>query len=884
MKHMKSLLFVLVFDLIGLTSITTVLFAQQTEQVQTQQADYELEHKIEHAHEAWKYCKNHKHHTQQNQHGQQDSNLSSEIAESYMQAANSRSDTIDILHYNIDLDISDLPSDTIGGFCSIRIKAKMDGVEYMNLDLLDYTIKSVTVDGEDIEVFEYNSPLLTIPFPNDLNTDDEVEVVVEYEGKPQNSTWGGFYMTANHAYNMGVGIGVNPPNFGRAWFPCFDNFVERSTYEFHIRTALGDKAFCNGTLEDVTLGEDETQIWHWEMNQEIPTYLVAVAVDDYATLTYEYEGENGPIPVQYGVRPNDSTNLKNSFVNMPLALEGFEELFGPYQWDRIGFVIVPFSGGAMEHATNISYPKFGVNGGLTYESLMAHEFAHHWWGDLVTCRTADDMWINEGWASYSANLFFEYVYGKERFKDEVRSNHFSVVLNADKTDGGYHPVSGIPFEVTYSSTVYNKGADVAHTMRGYMGDSLFFHCTTAFLEAYSFQDVNSEEFRDYLTECSGIDMHDFFNDWVFSPGFSDFSIDSLVTASTTDTSYTIHTYVRQKGLATNGYHNNVPLELTFFDEDFSMITKRVMMSGGGNIFELKLPFEPVYAVIDLEERIGDATLDIYRWINTSGIYNYTDLALRLDVDTLTDSTWVRIEHHLVTPDRIQTPIKDLVISENHYWKIDVLKANEEAIFNSSVRFNYNGLNTTGGYIDRDLFSINNEDSLYLLYRPNAGHDWGILEEAVLDVQGNTANKRGRFDVPQLMSGEYAFAINDTGRIDTLETAIVEYILVEEPMDTMQEPMDTIPNMGLNDINDRRESTFYMAPNPAKDVVTLTFVNPNEVKLIEVFDNTGKLIITQKTNNSTMLKLNISDWENGIYFVRTQNSNGFGKVEKLLLVD
>ncbi len=164
----------------------------------------------------------------------------------------------------------------------------------------------------------------------------------------------------------------------------------------------------------------------------------------------------------------------------------------------------------MEHATNIAYPSFAVDGTLVFEDLMAHEFGHHWWGDLVTCETADDMWLNEGWASYSENLFMEAVYGREAYLDAVIFNQIEVMQYAHIQDGAHYPVSGVPFDVTYGRHVYNKGADVAHTLRGYMGDEAFFRCIREYLDAFAFQTANSEQFRDFLGECSGFDLDDFF--------------------------------------------------------------------------------------------------------------------------------------------------------------------------------------------------------------------------------------------------------------------------------------------------------------------------------------------------------------------------------------
>ncbi|MFN9799531.1 MAG: M1 family aminopeptidase, partial [Bacteroidota bacterium] len=248
--------------------------------------------------------------------------------------------------------------------------------------------------------------------------------------------------------------------------------VELSEYELRVLTANGRTAYCGGVRLSVdTVGTDSLYTRWLLADHPIPSYLASVAVANYTHVDDSYTTALGEtIPVWLTARPQDTTAMKNSFLNLIGCLSGFEEHYGPYRWPRVGFVSVPFNAGAMEHATNIAYPSFAINGNLTFETLIAHELSHHWWGDLVTCRTAEDMWLNEGWASYCEALFEEIIYGVEAYADYVASNHKDVLTDVPNDDGGYFPVSGVPHELTYSGTVYSKGADIVHNLRGVMGD------------------------------------------------------------------------------------------------------------------------------------------------------------------------------------------------------------------------------------------------------------------------------------------------------------------------------------------------------------------------------------------------------------------------------
>ena len=209
---------------------------------------------------------------------------------------------------------------------------------------------------------------------------------------------------------------------------------------------------------------------------------------------------------------------------------------------------------------------------------MAHEFAHHWWGDLVTCETAEDMWINEGMAVYSEHLFLEKTYDYATSLAEIKKNHKEVVHRVHLNEGGFRAISGIPHEYTYGDHVYKKGASVAHNMRAYLGDDLFFLGLKSITNNYKFKNINSAQFRDELTSSTGINMTNFFNDWVFSPGFSHFDIDSI-NVIPNGPSFDIAINVQQKLRGATNFHLGTPLEITFYDNDWNKHKDTIVANG-----------------------------------------------------------------------------------------------------------------------------------------------------------------------------------------------------------------------------------------------------------------------------------------------------------------
>ena len=775
----------------------------------------------------------------------------------FAQATGTRSDTLDVLHYRIDLNLVSL-NPPLSGTTTIVITPKVSNLHAINLDLDDsFTVSGVNYNNE-ANNFTQNGSLLHIPLAQSINPSDTVSVSVTYSGIPPQASFGGFYFTNTYAYNLGVGIGVDPPTYGRSWFACVDNFVERSTFEYYITTANNRKAFCGGLLQQVVSNADNTKTWHWTLSQQIPTYLASVAVSDYQTLTSSVQSIAGnTVPIQLGARAADTTNLKNSFVNLPNAFEVFENAWGAYRFDRVGFVVVPFNGGAMEHACNIAYPTFGVDGALTWEhQLMAHEFSHHWFGDLVTCETAADMWLNEGWASYCESYFLEGVYGRSRYDDDMRKNNGEVMQYAHIRDGAHLPVAGVPFDATYGDHVYNKGASVVHALRGYMGDEHFFTCVKNYLDAYAFRNANTNQLRDFLSECSGINLTDFFNDWAFSPGFANFTIDSIQAAFNPNATVNANVFVRQRLYAAPHYYQNVPLEITYFDAQLNAYTEQIMVSGGCTQITTTLPFYPVYATLDYNALLTDATTDQHLVATQTGTYAFDDEKMSVTITAINDSALLHISHHWVMPDRFDTPNATIKLSPNRYWQVG---GYQTGTFAATAEFTFNGSSSTaGGYLDNALIA-GSENNLRLAYRPSSANDWVVLPNGQysINTQGSSTDKKGKILVNNLQFGEYALALANPSQPDTLQTLIPNCIAV-----------------GLPNLPTKNTLLFSVSPNPTQDTVTITIPNfadiPNTNLLVT--DYLGRAVHSQNIAQSSTI-INTQTWKKGLYFVHLQTANG-----------
>ena len=712
---------------------------------------------------------------------------------------NQRSDTIDVLDYKIFLDFTDMGNQNMNGSSRVLFRSKMNNITSISLDLLELSIDSVK-RGNDHLTYTYNDTLIKVTLASTLQENDLDSVTVYYGGTPVTdpSGFGGFYFQNNYAYNLGVGFSADPHNYGRTWHPCFDNFVERATYEITILSPPINSAYSMGviTADEVTATSENLRTW--KLEDPIPSYLACVAVSDYTHVdqTYESNLTGSQIPVMLISRAADTTNFKNSFANLFGSMDAFEENYGPFVWDKVGFVAVPFNGGAMEHATCIAYPLVTLNGNLQYETLMAHELAHHWWGDLVTCRTSGDMWINEGIASYSEALFLEHIYGYNDYISELRDVHRDVIQRAHFDDEAFYPLSGVPHSATYGTHSYSKGSTVMHNMRSYMGDLNFFNGLKDIQTNWAFKDIDAADFRDALETATGLDMHPFFENWIFNPGFSGFVIDSINTVPNGG-NFDVQLFIKQKLFEAPSFFEQVPIEVTFVDENLNEVTEQIIVDGEFSAVTLTSTFAPSMVYLNKNDQLLNAVTGETMRIGVNSTTNNTYAYYRQTASNVTDTVLMRVEHHRMAPDPFKTSEMNhmYVISPDRYWTLDGIW---DENFESDGRFVFDARPIAGGNLDIGLLTDHNgivfhEDSIVLLWRANASEEWTVFPNYSLSTQGSATDKSGRIDAVNVQKGQYTFGFKKSS-LGISHQELPDYISI-------------YPNPVQNDIHIELKRTF-----------------------------------------------------------------------------
>ncbi len=745
-------------------------------------------------------------------------------------AVNTAALDYNVSHTALHIDTISFVPQLLKAHAALTIVAEQGPMSNVEIDLLGFDIDSIISSGAAI-THTYNDTVIDIQISPAVSQGDSVVITIYYHGTPAQdaSGWGGFYFSAGHAFNLGVGFQADPHNYGRAWYPCLDNFTARSRYDFYITTAASSKAFCNGTLQGSVTNPNSTITWHWKLNQSIPSYLASMAVAPYIT---QQKTSNG-IPVEFAAFASDTVNINNTFVHLDTALYTYINSYGVYPFDKVGYCLIPFNSGAMEHASSIHIGRGFINGSQTYATLWAHELSHMWWGDKVTCETAEDMWLNEGFASFNEALYTQVVDGEAAYKDWVRTNHRKVLqfAHTPAQDGSYLTMNNIPHDYTYGMHVYQKGADLVHTMRYYMGDSAFFAGCQNYMNNKAYSHANSDDLRDELTAGSGVNMNRFFDDWVYTPGFPHFSIDSVIYIPGGLDHMFVYTRQRSKG---NTHLYEMPIELHFSD-GITDTSVTVVIDSVTNMFHVPLYFMPLWTSLDRHEKVSDAIASNERTITTTGVQTFPETNVTLNVQTVGSTpSIIRIEHNFVAPDPFIQSNPGIVISDYHYWTIN-------GIFTSGLvtkaTFLYNGTTSgTAGYLDNTLIT-GTEDSLMILYRQGAGYNWQIVSSYTHNPGASVLDKAGSFIVDTLLIGEYAI-----GRYDY--------------------------TVSLNENVGELNSVLTISPNPSNDNFKISFSNTSKYnRELVVFDMGGREIfktIIQKSQREIIW--HAENCRSGIYNV------------------
>jgi aminopeptidase N len=436
--------------------------------------------------------------------------------------------TVDVEHIDLLL-TPNLPAQSLDGVATTTVRALDEPVALLTLDAQDLTIDSVRC-GDKAQTFALRDGRLEIAFEPPIEPGERISFAVTYRTvKPRH---GLFFIepTAEYPNKVAHAWTQSQDSNARYWFPCLDYPHEKQTTQTTVVVPKGLFALANGALLKRTDDGDRTTFVY---RQDVPqsTYLVTLVVGPFVECEQADGGVNG-VPVRYYVLPGREEDGERAFSNTPRMIAAFEEKIGtPYPYARYSQIAVTdFIFGGMENTsatTQTDRTLHDATAHLDFSSdfLVAHELAHQWFGDLLTCRDWSHAWLNEGFATFFEFVWREFDLGYDEYLFDV----FGAVARYVDEDGDRYRRPIVcnhfrdPIEL-FDRHLYEKGGAVLHMLRGELGESRFWRSIRRYVERNAMRNVETIDLIRAIEEATGRNLRGFFDRWVFNSGYPELSV------------------------------------------------------------------------------------------------------------------------------------------------------------------------------------------------------------------------------------------------------------------------------------------------------------------------------------------------------------------------
>ena len=515
-------------------------------------------------------------------------------------SANTPQHSFDVLNYTLSVDLYNCFLSPYPGSYSATntMTFKADSVLsaiQLNAVNTSLTIDSVTLAGKS---FAHSGDILTITLASTLQPGDTASVRIYYRHNN----------VADHAFYASAGMAFTDcePEGARKWFPCWDRPSDKATLDLTAKVPATVKLGSNGRLADSTKNAD-TIYYRWISRDPIATYLMVMTGKVGYNLDKEYwrtlSNPNDSIPVLFYWNAGESVAALDDIETkiLPMATH-YSALFGEYPFEKIGLAtIAPGAGfiwGGMENQTLIS-----LEPGAWDEDLVSHEFAHHWFGDMISPGTWADVWLNEAFATYCEALWDEYTSGAASYKNTILddANEYLVENPGWAIYNQQWAVTTPDVNTMFNYAItYCKGACVLHMLRYVLGDSVFFASIKAYATDsanFRLKNVVTDDFIQKMSDASGQDLHWFLDEWLKEPNHpiyqNTYSIDSVARK----------VMVNVNQMQENAPAFSMPVELKFSFSDGSDSTIRVMNTAYNQQFTFTFAKSPTAVLFDPNNNI-----------------------------------------------------------------------------------------------------------------------------------------------------------------------------------------------------------------------------------------------------------------------------------------
>jgi aminopeptidase N len=526
-----------------------------------------------------------------------------------------RAQTYDVRHYIIRLNF-DRKNEKVFGDTTIQLSPLADGFNAFELDAADMRFEKVTLEPEGAELrFKTEDDKILVSLPAGRPAGNIISVRLKYSASPKR----GLHFVDEKRENGEVRYPAqiwtdSEPDEARYWFPSFDSPNDKATSEQFITAEKTETVIGNGELADKKENPDGTLTWHYNMPLPHSTYLTSFVIGKYTRVDEKYKN----IRLGFYLYPGREPMAGPVFGKTKDLLKIFEDATGvAYPFNKYEQVVVSdFNDGGMENitATIISDTEisFLIFKQPALDDLVAHELAHSWFGNLVTCRNWAELWLNEGLATYMEAVFREKVYGRDDYISKIRNDalEYMVQENSAKVRQGLYNRRAGDVDAVFQNpaTIYNKGGAVIHTLRETIGDAAFWKGINIYLNRYKFGNVESADLQKVMEETSGQDLAWFFSQWVYGVGYPKLDIEQSYDTNTQELKVTIAQVQKGDSLTPQAFILPVNIE---FRSGESIRREPVRITKKLETFVFKADKMPSSVEIDKEEKVPAKSIKIH---------------------------------------------------------------------------------------------------------------------------------------------------------------------------------------------------------------------------------------------------------------------------------
>jgi aminopeptidase N len=546
----------------------------------------------------------------------------------------------DARYYKIELNI-DFTRLRITGRVSARVTALVDNLEEIVLDLDRSMIVSRV--GADADTFSRGENTVILTLNHSVSAGEDVSVVIEYAGYPGRSGWFKFDLMPGEGTPMATTL--CEPYGAPFWWPCKDTPADKAdSVDILLTVPQGYIAASNGILVSEITNNDGTATFHWHEQYPIATYLVSLVAGTYYHFTdYYHYTENDSMLLDYYVYPNRAAAADTVFDSISDHLSALSYFFGPYPFLEEKYGLAQFSwAGGMEHQTltSIGYVT------PAWEYIYVHELGHQWFGDQITCASWRDIWLNEGFASYSEPLYAQWA-GFAGYPPGMDAYHAYMGTQKYFKDGTIIREDTLNIGSLFDRIVYEKGAWVLHMLRHITGDDVFFDILKTYLNdpRWTYGSVRTENFIEICEMKSGLNLQRYFDQWLNFPYYPKYEY-GWKAKSNGSGQYNVEVMIAQ---SQSEPIYEMPVDLTFRFVSAPDTTLTVLNNTDREVYTFTLDYKPIQLFFDKEEWILKSVNELpYKADNvmleidgiyptpfsqtvTIRVFNWTQLRHKLDI-------------------------------------------------------------------------------------------------------------------------------------------------------------------------------------------------------------------------------------------------------------